>query len=261
MTGASAAARACRWAGGSGSYPRDHRAERRRAPARRDELRRGPDDLQRAGLALLAGRSPRGDPVPAEDDPDGLRVGRGDGRDIQAELEAGPPPRYPRHPVAEALGGQLLPVRRGGQRDPGVRMQMVHVRRVHQPVHRGVDRRRGSPLAKQAEVERRHHLVLPVHAGIHVRQRAQPVQPQHRQPGRPQRAQVTARALDPQQFGVFAGHRVDRGALGRGVAPGVVRVPRIGAQPVRPRDQLLDSAHAPHPAWWPPARSATIFSA
>ena len=166
--------------------------------------------------------------------------------------------RSPKH-----CGGQLLPVRRGGQRDPGVGVQMVHVRRVDQPVHRGVDRRRGAPFAVQAEVERRDHLVLPVHPGIDVDQRPQPVKAQHRQARGPQRAQVTARALDPHQLDVLAGHRVGRGALGRGVAPGVVRVPRVRAQPVRPCDQLIDNvtAHAPHPAGAPPVRSATIFSA
>ena len=116
----------------------------------------------------------------------------------------------------------------------------------------------------QAEVERRHHLVLPVDPGIDVDQRPQPVQPQHGQARRPERAQVTARALNPQQFGVLAGYRVDRGALGRGVAARVIRVPRVGAEPVP--DRAISSsttviAHAPHPAAAPPVRAATIFSA
>ena len=58
------------------------RSERLRAAMGRDELLRGPDDLQRPGLALLAGRPPRGDTVTAEDAADGLRVGRGDGGDV-----------------------------------------------------------------------------------------------------------------------------------------------------------------------------------
>src|SRR2546430_4757898 len=47
-----------------------------------------------------------------------------------------------RSPVAEALPGQLLPVRRGRQRDARVRVQVIHVRRLQQAVHGGVDRRR-----------------------------------------------------------------------------------------------------------------------
>ena len=111
-----------------------------------------------------------------------------------------PTPRGPRSTARSA--SPRLP---GGQRDPGVGVQMVHVRRVDQPVHRGVDRRRGAPFAVQAEVERRDHLVLPVHPGIDVDQRPQPVKAQHRQARGPQRAQVTARALDPHQLDVLAG--------------------------------------------------------
>ena len=259
--------------------PRDDRAERIRAAVGLDELRRGADDLQRAGLTLLAGRAPGGDAVAAEDAADGLRVGRGDRGDVQAELEAGPPPRHPRHPAAEARGGQLLPVRRCRQGDAGVGVQMVDVRLAEQPVHRGVDRRRGATpgwpgphhpaQAVQAEVERGDHLILPVHARVDAGQRAQPVQPQHRQAVSGQRPQVPTRPLDPQQLHVLAGNRINRGALGGGVAAGVVRVPRVGAEPVRSGNEFLDahtlslvfSSHAPQPACWPSTLSATIFSA
>ncbi len=64
---------------------------------------------------------------------------------------------------------------------PGVRVQVVHVRGVHEPVHGGVDRRRGAALAVQAVIKRRHHLVLALHARVDVLQRLQPVQAQHRE--------------------------------------------------------------------------------
>ena len=43
------------------------------------------------------------------------------------ELEAGPPPRDPRDPVAEAAPGQRLAVGGGRERDAGVRMEVVDV--------------------------------------------------------------------------------------------------------------------------------------
>ena len=179
-------------------------------------------------------------PCPPRMHADGLRVRRLDRGDVQAELEAGAPPRHPHHPVAEALLGQLLPVGRGGQRDPGVRVQVVHVRGVDQPVHRGVDRRRGAALAVQAVVERGDHLVLAVDPGVDVDQAAQPVQPQHRQVLLGQRAQVAAGALHPEQLDRLPGDRVGLGALGGGVPAGVVGVARVGAQPVRAGDQVAD---------------------
>ena len=150
--------------------------------------------------------------------------------DVQAELEAGPPPRHPHHPVAEALLGQRLAVGRGGQRDARVGVQVVDVRGVDQAVHRGVDRRRGAALAVQAVVERGDHLVLALDARVDVDQRAQPVQPQHRQTRLGQRAEVAAGALDPQQLDRLPVTGSVAVALGRGVAAGVVGVARVGTR-------------------------------
>ena len=79
-------------------------------------------------------------------------------------------------------------------------MQVVDVRRVDEPVHRGVDRRRGAALAVQAEVERGDHLVLALDARVDVDERAHPVQTEDREAGLGQGAEVAARALDPQQL-------------------------------------------------------------
>ena len=218
----------------------DGRAERVWAAAGVQIALRGGDDVQRAGLALRAGLAPGGDAVTAQDDADGLRVVAVHGGDVQAELEAGPPPRHPGDAVAEAVAGQPLAVGGRGERDPRVGMQVIDVRGLDKTVHGGVDRRRGAALAVQAEVERGDHLVLAVDTGIDVLQRAQPVQPEHREPGGGQRAQVAARALDPHQLRRRGGHRVGHDALGRGVAAGVVGVARVGAQPVAAPDQLGD---------------------
>ncbi len=177
----------------------------------------------------------------------------------------GPAPRDPRDPLAEAAAGQLLAVGGGGERDPGVGMEVVDMVGVDQRVHRGVDRRRRATPAMEAVVERGDHLVLALDAGVDVDQRAEPVEPEDREAGLGQRAEVAAGPLHPQQVDRQPGRGIDRGALGRRVAAGVVRGPRVGAEPVRPLQQRLDrrglDGHAPHPAACPPTRSATISSA
>ena len=117
----------------------------------------------------------------AEDRADGLRVRPLDRGDVEAQLEPGAPPRDPGHAVAEAVARQRLAVGGGRERDPGVRVEVVDVGGVDQPVHRGVDRRRRAAPPVQAVVERGDHLVLALDARVDVDQRAQPVEPQHRQ--------------------------------------------------------------------------------
>ena len=99
--------------------------------------------------------------------------------DVEAELEAGAAPRHPHDLVAEDLLGQLLAVGGGRDGDAGVGVQVVDVGGVDQAVHGGVDRRRRAALAVEAVVERGDHLVLAVHARVHVDEGAQPVEAQH----------------------------------------------------------------------------------
>ena len=142
---------------------------------------------------------------------------------------------------------------------------------VDEAVHRRVDRRRGAAAPVEAEVERGDHLVLALDPRIHLDERAQAIEPQDGQAGLGQRAEVPARALDPQQLDRGAGDRIDPGALGRGVAAGVVGVARVGAEPVRALDERADRRaragpdglrpHAPQPACWPPTRSASMVAA
>jgi hypothetical protein len=149
--------------------------------------------------------------------------------------------------------------------DAGVRVQVVHVRGVHQPVHGRVDGRRGAALAVQAVIKRRHHLVLALHPGVDVLQRLQPVQAQDRKVLCLQGAEVTAGALHPEELDVLAGDRVRLGALRGRVAAGEVGVPLVRAQAVGTGDQVFNSlvlchfSYAPHPDCWPPTRSSLIF--
>ena len=187
--------------------------------------------------------------------------------------------RSPKHSC-----GQLLPVRRRRQRDPGVGVQVVHVRGVDQPVHRGVDRRRGAALAVQAVVERGDHLVLALHARVDVDQAAA-AGPAAAPPGSVSVSvpRSPPGALDPHQLHRLPGDRVGRAALRGGVPAGVVGVARVGAEPVRAGDQIrrrswfsvmatsrwwlmgsrantrkIRAGQEPQPAWVPPTRSAAI---
>src|SRR4029453_234049 len=98
--------------------------------------------------------------VAAENAADRLRIVGLDLGDVQAQLETWPAPRHPDDSLTEDLCRQLLAIHRCRDRDTGIRMEVINMRRSYQPMHRGVDRGRGSTLAMQAIVERRHHLVL-----------------------------------------------------------------------------------------------------
>ena len=218
--------------------PRDHRPERLRMAALGDEALGGPDDLQGVRLALLGGRSPRGDAVTTEDAADRLRVRALDVADVQAELEARAAPRDPYDTIAEALARERRTVRGCREGDAGVGMQVVDVRAVDETVHRGVDRRCRSPGAVQAEGEGVDHLVLAVHPGVHVDERVQPIEAQDGEPRFGERAEVTAGPLHPQDLDRRIRDRIGDRALRGRVPPGVVRVARIGAEAVRPGEEL-----------------------
>ncbi len=68
-----------------------------------------------------------------------------------------------------------------------------------QTVHRRVYRGRGPALAVQAVVEEVDHLVFVILAAIDIPESTQAIETEHGQSGIGQGAQITARALDPQQ--------------------------------------------------------------
>ncbi len=145
------------------------------------------------------------------------------------------------HAVAEDLLRELFAVGRGRDRDPAVGVEVIHVVRGDEAVHRGVDRRGGATLAVAAEVERGDHLVLAFGPGIDAGQRPQAVEPEDRQAGFGERAEVAARPLDPHQFDGFARDGIDVGGLGRRVAAGIVGVALVRTEAVRTVEQLADA--------------------
>ena len=96
------------------------------------------------------------------------------------------------------------------------------------------------PTTVQAVVERLDHLVLTVDARVDVDERAEPVEPQHGKSRGRQGAEIASRTLDPEQIDGAPRDRIEALALARGVAAGVVRVPGIGAETVRARDEVVD---------------------
>src|SRR6185312_14644753 len=94
----------------AGWLPRLAALSGRTTPLTRQENLGSPNHPQGVRLALLRRRSPGGDAVAAQDAADRPRVRLLDRRDVQTQLEPGPPPRDPHDRVAEALGCQLLPV-------------------------------------------------------------------------------------------------------------------------------------------------------
>ncbi len=144
--------------------------------------------------------------------------------DVETELEPGASPRHPHDPVAVDVLGQLLAVDGGGDGDAAVGVEVVDVGGVDEAVHRGVDRRRRAALAVEAEVEGGDHLVLALLARVHVDEGPQAVEPQDRQPGGGEGAEIAAGTLDPQQLDVVTGDGIQLGALRRRVAAGVVGV-------------------------------------
>ena len=168
----------------------DDRPERLGPAVLGDEPLGGPDDLERVAPRTSSEVSPQAVmPWPPRIAPIASGCVAPDGGDVEAR--AGSPGRRhgdPGDPIAEAARGQRLAV--GGRRegDPRIGVEVVDVRGVDEAVHRGVDRRRGAAAAVEAVVERGDHLVLALDARVDVDERAQPVEPQDREPGLGERA-------------------------------------------------------------------------
>ena len=122
---------------------------------------------------------------------------------------------------------------------PGIRMQVVDVRRIDQTMHRGVDRGGRATLAVQGVVERGDHLVFTVDTRVDVDERTESVQPQHRKAGLGERTQVAPGTLHPHQLDILTGHRIDSSTLHGRITPRIIGDLRIRTQAIATRDQLL----------------------
>ena len=229
----------------------------------------GADDVEGVAFALLAGLAPGRDAVSAQDDPERFGVGVADGGDVESQLEARTAPGRPQHLVAEDGARQGLAVRGGRQRDARVGVQVVDVLAADQSVHGGVDRRRGAPLAEEAVIEGRHHLVFEVGAAVDLGQVAHGVETQRRETREGQGAEVAARALDPHHVDLVTTGGVLHPRLGAGVAAGVVGHRGVGPQTMGAFEEFAHGGgglvgevghQAPQPAACPPTRSLSILA-
>ena len=104
----------------------------------------------------------------AEHDAPQPRVVLVEGGDLQAELEAGTPPREPCDLASEALLGVRFAIGRGRHGDDAVRVEVIDVLGVHEGVHGGVDRWRRPTGAEGAVLEEGDHDVLVLGAGVAI---------------------------------------------------------------------------------------------
>ena len=187
----------------------------------RDELAQLVDDRHGRKVAFALRVAPREQPVSAEHD--AVAAGRilDNLAQHHAQLEARPLPRQPRQLVAELrveLLHLLLAVRRRGQSDAPIRVQVVDVRKGQKAVQRRIDRRRDGVAAERGERVHLHHFIFELDALVRLLEREQLVHVERREARALNRSQVSTRALDPEHLRRLARKRVHHVDLGAGVA-------------------------------------------
>ena len=195
------------------------------------------DDPQGGLVAGLAVLGPGEQPVPAQHAADLVRVGARDRLELEAELEPRPLPGQPADRVAIDLARQLLGAGGGGNRDHRVGVDVVDMAVGQIGVQRRVDAGRARVEVEGAVGQVAHHLVLVRDAAIEALQPVELVQIERGEPVELHRAEVAARALDPQHRDRLAGQRIARLQLGRGVAAAIVGDALVAAQQVRAVEQ------------------------
>ena len=173
----------------------------------------------------------------AEHDALQLGVGCRHRAELEAEVEARPLPGQQADLVAEDLFASSASAFAGGNRDHRVGMDMVDMRVRNKAVQRRVDRGRARVEIERAVVEERHHLVLVREPAIEALQAEQLVQVEGREAVELHRADIAARALDPEHLDRLAGQRVLFVELGRGVAAAEIGDAQVAAEQVRAVEQ------------------------
>ena len=195
------------------------------------------DGADRGVVAFLLRLSPGEQPMRAEHDAAGLGVPFHEPLQPHAELEAGTTPGHPADALPEDLACQRLAIGRGGNGDDRVRMHMIDMRMLDQPVQRRVDAG-GARIEVEGQVRiEGDHVVLMLRTAIQRLRRQQLVQVQGREAVQFHAADIAARALHPKHRHGLAGQRIDCRQLGRGVAAAVVGDPLVRTEQVRAVEQ------------------------
>ena len=202
------------------------------------------DDLDRRVIAGARGVAPGEQSVAFQDDAIGFRVLAAKGFQPEPQLVSRPLPGQPADPVSEDLARQVLRVCRRGNCNDRVGMNVIDMLSRNIGVQRRVDRGRARVQPEGAMGQVSHHLILVLDAAIKRLQGLQLVHVERGEAVLLHRADIAARALDPQHLDRFAGQGVGLHHLGRGVAAAVIRHALVGAKDVRAIEQEVRFAHA-----------------
>ena len=157
--------------------------------------------------------------------------------ELEAEVEARALPGQEAELAAEDFSRQRLRVFARRDRDHRVGVDMVDMRMRNKAVQRRVDRGRARVEIERAVVEQRHHLVLMREAAIDGAEAEQLVEIEGREAVELHRADVAARALDPEHPDRLARQRILLVELRRGVAAAEIGDAQIAAEQVRAVEQ------------------------
>ncbi len=165
---------------------------------------------------------------------------------LQPQLEARAQPRRPHNVIAVHFLGNSLGVFRGTNRDGRIRVGVIHVLAGHKRMQRRVDGRRARVEVERAVRVHAHHLVLRRRLGpalflvrVDGLQRNQFLLIQRSEILLLGRAQVAARAFDPQHLHLFARERIGLHEFAGGIAAAGIGDALIAAELVGAIDQPI----------------------
>src|SRR5271155_1740895 len=132
-----------------------------------------------------------------------------------------------------------LPVRRGRQRDPPIRMQMVNMWKRQKSMQRRIDRSSHRIVPKRTQRIHIHHLVFQIDAAIRLLERQQLIHIQRRKTCALDAPQIAPAPLHPQNLLRLSIQRIDLLQLRAGISPAKVCDPQVRTQQIRPVPQQL----------------------
>ncbi len=197
------------------------------------------DDVERVVVARLCGISPGEQAVRFQNYAARLGIVLDELPQSQSQLVPRAYPGQPPDLSAVDFPCQGLAVGRCRDRDDFVRMHVIHVCPVDQPMQRRIDAGGAGVQVEGAVLIQRHQRAVAIRPFVEGIQGAELVEVEGSEPIQAHRAQVAARALHPQHVHFGPAQRVCGLELRRGVATTEVRDPAVGTQQVRSIQQQL----------------------
>jgi hypothetical protein len=205
------------------------------------------DKIEGANITRVVVIRPGNEPVLAHHNGLRLRLPAVNLLHGQAQLEARPHPRHVGHFVTKNFARQLLAVGGSGHGDDGVRVHVVHLPAGQEGVQRRVNRGGARVEIERAMRVERHHVVLRggfdplVRArGVNFLQGVELIQVERGEKRPRARAQIAARALDPQDLLRLGRQRVFLGDFSGGVAAAGIGDALVTPEQIRAVDQPGD---------------------